>query len=47
MTLSQANHPHEFLTTKIVMTADNRDFQNTLASFRASGGILKKKAKSK
>lgn len=45
-TISQAHHPHEFLTAKIVTSADNRDFQNSLASFRASGGILQKKAKS-
>lgn len=43
----QINPPHEFLTSKVVTSADSKDFQTLLASFRASGGMLKKKAKSK
>lgn len=41
------NPPHEFLTTKLVSSADSKDFQTLLANFRASGGIFKKKSKSK
>lgn len=38
---------HDFLTTKFTIPADTREFQTKLASFRASGGTLKKKLKSK
>lgn len=34
---------HTFLLHKIVEPAENKDFQSLLASFRASGGVLKKK----
>lgn len=34
---------HTFLLHKIVEPAENKDFQSLLASFRASGGMLRKK----
>lgn len=37
---------HTFLLHKVVEPADNKEFQSLLASFRASGGMLKKKIKS-
>lgn len=37
---------HAFLQTKFVVPAESREFQSILANFRASGGLLKKKAKS-
>lgn len=38
---------HEFLLHKIVERSDTNDFQALLSSFRSSGGMLKKKPKSK
>lgn len=38
---------HDFLLHKIVEPSENRDFQTLLAGFRSSGGVLKKKLKSK
>lgn len=39
----QETRLHTFLLHKIVEPAENKDFQSLLASFRASGGMLKKK----
>lgn len=41
------NPDHEFLTHRITTSADNREVQTLLASFRASGGRLPKTASSK
>lgn len=41
------NPDHEFLTHTITTSADSREMQTLLASFRASGGRLPKKASSK
>ena len=43
----ELNPPHEFLTTKITASIENKDVQALLANFRASGGLLKKKTTSK
>lgn len=43
----QKTRLHEFLLHKVIEPAENKDFQTLLASFRASGGMLKKQAKSK
>ena len=36
------NPPHEFLTMKISVPADNKDLQTALADYRRSGGMFKK-----
>lgn len=43
----QTSTLHEFLLHKIVERSDANDFQALLSSFRSSGGMLKKKPKSK
>lgn len=44
---TQETKLHTFLLHKVVEPAENKEFQSLLASFRASGGMLKKKTTSK